>query len=229
MTDALKLLRLLQLADSALPIGSQAHSFGLETLVAENRITTASLANYIGDYVSEIGTQDGWLCRAAHRLASTPIAFTQAWLTLNRQASALRLAHEVRTASATLGRRLLTLGRTLLTDPRLCESDDAARATGVEVHHAPVFGLIGGVLALDEEATVLAYLQQGVAGLLAAAQKVLPVGQSQVMTILWGIKPALIAAAERSRHLTTPPPAFASLVELAGMRHARQPVRLFIS
>ena len=43
---ALQLLQLLHLADSALPIGTAAHSFGLEGLVAENDLEVADLRDF---------------------------------------------------------------------------------------------------------------------------------------------------------------------------------------
>jgi urease accessory protein len=231
--ENLSLLQLLQLADSALPIGAQAHSFGLETLAADGMLTTENLATFLSNYLAELGTLDGFFCRSAYHLAALPDdAFTAAWIQLNHRLSAVRLAGESRSASATLGRRLLTLACELTADPRLRLALHSAKTASADLHHTTVFGLVGGVRRLGEEPTVLAFLQQSLAGLLAATQKLLPVGQSQLVSILWHVKPMLIATAERSRLANwdvTPPTSFAPLMEIAQMRHAHLSVRLFMS
>jgi len=63
-------LALLHLTDSALPIGTAAHSFGLETLVAEGGLAVAGLADFLADYLAEIGGLEGGACRAAHALGA---------------------------------------------------------------------------------------------------------------------------------------------------------------
>ena len=69
-TDHLMLLRLMQLADSALPIGTTAHSFGLETLVAEGNLIVAQLELFLRDYLEEAGGVEIVICRLGYRLAS---------------------------------------------------------------------------------------------------------------------------------------------------------------
>jgi len=198
--DQLSLLRLMHLADSALPIGSTAHSFGLETLVAEGTIHVEQLERFLQDYLEEAGRLESTYCRLGHRLAS----FTDGkrretqWLALNAQLSAFKTARESRTASATLGRRFLTLVQAMEESLFFQEAAHSAKATHTDIHYSPAFGLVGGVLDVSETATVLAYLQQSLMSLVSACQRLMPLGQSQASGILWHLKPTLIAIASRS-------------------------------
>src|SRR6266480_6354653 len=68
--DYLALLRLMQLADSALPVGAMAHSFGLETLVAEEYLEVQQLGSFLRDYLEETGVVESAFCRLGYHLAS---------------------------------------------------------------------------------------------------------------------------------------------------------------
>jgi urease accessory protein len=198
------LLRLLQLADSAVPIGAAAHSFGLETLVSDGVVDPGNLEEFLGAWVEEAGTMDGIFVRRA---------FCGDVRELSDELGARKLSSESREASLKMGRRFARLVNSIA-DLEI-ESD---------LHYSVAFGSACSALGIDEDAAVLAYLQQSVAGLVSACQRLMPLGQVAAARVVWNLKPVIEQAAA-SKELSC----FTPLPEIASMRHPLLETRLFIS
>lgn len=230
--DSLNYLRLLQLSDSALPIGTAAHSFGLEMLVADGVLRVAGLETFLHGYLTESGLLESVFGRAAYRLGYASPNFESGWQNLNERLSAFKTGREAREASASLGRRFLQLALNLGEWPGLYQAGQISQLTGCETHLCTAFGLVGSLLTIGEDVTLLAYLHQAVAGLISACQRLLPLGQSQASRILWNLKPFIIETMLSSREVGIDSPnlsCFTPLLDLGVMRHPKLTTRLFIS
>lgn len=236
MQNDLAFLQLLQLADSALPIGTAAHSFGLETLVENGWLNVGNLETFLHSYLEETGFLECYFCHLGYQLAEqlnpeTAEDCSSQWLNLNARLSAFKTARESRQASAALGRRLLQLALGLEIHPLLSRLVLDARVAALDTHHGIAFGLIGGLLGTSETRTGQAYLQQSMAGLISACQRLLPLGQSQASQILWRLHATIQTVVERSKAAVTDNDisCFTPLLDLGSMRHPALTTRLFIS
>lgn len=241
---SLSWLELLQIADSSLPIGSLAHSFGLESLIADGKLTVNQLSSFLSDYLAESGMLDATCCLRAHALAELSTeTFETHWPTLNDQIDALKLARESREASAALGRRFLQLAVNLEPAPHLLQALEIGRSHASRIshsHHSASFGLVCGAWEINRELAACSFLQQSVAALISACQRLLPLGQTQASQILWAVKPTIIEVTHHAIALIDSVPAsepdslnfpsvFMPTVEIASMRHPGLATRLFIS
>ena len=230
--ESLSHLQLVHLADSALPIGALAHSFGLESLTSTEILTAANLESFLRAYIEEAGLLEAVFCRHAYRLVGArgeefPI---DRWVDLNFQLSARKPAREARTGSATIGRTFLMAINSLGDYPVLRGALAAAKESSAGPHHSLAFGLAAAILDLDENLAALSFLHQSVASLVSAGQRLLPLGQTEATRILWNLKPAMIACAEASASCSIDAAfCFLPTLDWGAMEHPALSTRLFIS
>jgi urease accessory protein len=252
-------LRLLHLADSALPIGGLAHSFGLESLVAQGLLGVQDLPEFFSGFLEEAGMAEAVFCREGFRLAAErgrwsgqldgaidkgardgprPLQLqtddgahlAKLWVQLNDRVSAMKPARESRMGSAALGRNFLAAVARLGDFAIVSEALAASKQTQSLIHHGPAFGLAGGALGFAQDRTVLAYLHQSIASMVSACQRLMPLGQSAATKILWDLKPMMLQTANRSAECSLDDAyCFMPLLDWGAMEHPGLTTRLFIS
>jgi urease accessory protein len=228
------LLALMQLSDSALPVGGYSHSWGLETWVQEGVIVDAASAKKaISTLLTQsIATQDGIACGCANRSGTS--GQIEELSLFNQYLTASKWSKETYQASVRMGSRLLKLAAEtdFVTDLRgLAESSVGEQtASSSDLHHAVVFGWLAACAGVSEVATISAYLQNSTGSLISACVRLVPLGHTDGQKIVVKLRPLISqltekAAGRRIDEMSS----FAPLHEYASFAHESLYSRLFQS
>jgi len=207
------LLFVLQVSDSALPIGTYSHSWGLETAVQKGQLTTLPEVQAYVEGILHLSLlpQDTQACRLGFHSPQD----AKAWVLGNAYLTACRWAEEPHRASLQLGKRLATWGEKHWGIPL---------PPGSEQHHSLVFGWLCAHAGVEESVCLHAYLWSTLQALTTAAVKLVPLGQSQGQTLLCALQPQIITGVRDLLHQPlTQIWAFAPLQERDCQHHQQGP------
>ncbi|NJM56962.1 MAG: urease accessory protein UreF [Synechococcales cyanobacterium RU_4_20] len=187
------LLSLLQLASATLPVGAFSYSEGLETLVHSQQLTTPQQLQQWLTQELQVGAIR---VEAAIMLRSYQATQSQTWeqlLAWNRWLSASRDSEELRQQSWQMGRSLLRLIQKLNPPPTL-PAAILQTLRDQNCNFAIAFGLTAHHWQIPPDLALIGYLQSWATNLIAAAIKLIPLGQTVGQQLLFDLQPALEAA-----------------------------------
>jgi urease accessory protein len=189
-------LLLLQLGDSALPIGGYSHSWGLEAALDQGLVRDAqSLEKWVRLWVREsVGPIEGVLVAATCRVARAEDWKTVIALNEIRRASIAPIT--LRSASRDLGDQLLSLAEVWPWAEKAAAALRQATASSGEWHHAIVFGTLAATASASPLEAVAVYLHQAALGCIGAGVRAIPIGHTHGQQILARLHDELQTMAE---------------------------------
>ncbi len=226
-TPGLALVRLLQLASPALPIGSYSYSQGLEWVIGAAEIRDAATAEiWIGDILECVIARGeapvAWRLLQAAQQSDWP-----SFMEWNRWFLASRETAELRAESAQTGTALYKLALEL----GLIDSAVHLQLAPAQPWTLPAaYALAARGFAIEPASALTAYLWSWLENQVLAAMKAVPLGQlagQRLLRDLGGRIPSVISDAKAvlDEDVTT----FAPGLALASSKHETQYTRLFRS
>ncbi|HEY9894201.1 MAG TPA: urease accessory protein UreF [Candidatus Sericytochromatia bacterium] len=220
------LLRLLQLASPALPVGAYSYSEGLEALAEAGRLSDRdALESWLLQELryGAIRVETAVMVRAYRACQLDDWDGLGNW---NRWLSAARETEELRHQSLQMGRSLLRL----LQDLHLVELPQSTVLQQEGCHFAIAFALAAVRWQIDLPSAMLGYLHSWASNLVNVGVKLIPLGQTAGQQLLLQLQPTIECAVEEVLLLQDDDLGSCSWgLALASMAHETQYSRLFRS
>lgn len=225
-------LLLLQLMDSSFPVGTFAHSYGLEQSVRDRHVSDADgVEAFVATILEmQVATADARaLVRAYAATEDGDFAGVSA---ADHDLHVTKATLELRAASTSTGRRLLqeVVAHPEVSTPVIEAYLEAIERDEVPGTHAVALGVVGASLGVGVGDLVGALLFSTANTLHQAAMRLLPVSHRDAQAALHHHRSEITRLAEHAVSSSDERYAsFAPLQEIASMRHEGAPVRFFTS
>ncbi|MEY8744240.1 urease accessory protein UreF [Paenibacillus tundrae] len=230
MHSGTKLLRYVQLLDSALPIGGFSHSFGLEAYTHDGTVrTTSELETFIRSQLhASLVRLDGLAIKGVYEAIDQEDATLLALY--DKQVHAQRTPRELRESGHKMGKRLLKLARSLYPQMDFSLIDIAIHEHGAFCGITTVHGYINHRLDIGLDEAVIGHLYTSVNAYVNSALRLLPIGQTEAQMLIHTL--LNVIELEWNQVRGDDPDdmhSFGIAQEIYAMRHESLPARLFMS
>lgn len=226
--DKQQLLYLLQLADSALPLGSYSYSEGLESLINNQIISDEkTLHSWIINELKygTIKMETAIMINAYECFINRKSAQLNYW---NNWLSANKETWELRQQSWQMGNSLLKLIQALETSNQ--DIINLNQILEKPFNYSVIFGIVAANWELEKAKVILVYLKTWVTNTINAGIKLIPLGQTQGQKLLFNIFSFLNIISEEIISLKNSELVTCNWgLSLASMNHETQYSRLFRS
>lgn len=219
------LLNLLQLTNSALPVGAYSYSEGLENLIETGIINNAEILKIWLDRELQFGAirLEAWLMLQGYKTSKIrDMAALNYW---NNWASAARETEELREQSWQMGRALARLLQELQPELKFIFSQIDRNC-----NYAIAFGIAASHWQINDKIAVMGYLHSWATNLIGAGVKLIPIGQTAGQKLLLDLHPCLVETSMEIFNLNADNIGSCAWgLSLASMAHETQYTRLFRS
>ncbi len=226
------LASLLQTSDTLFPSGGYAHSYGLEELIAMDRVTDADeLQRFLcEDVLPALENLELPYLRLCHETALRKDL--DGLFTLDEEIGAWKLTREVREASVSQGRQLLRMLDQVFENDFARSFAREAAERGASCHQITVWAVLRATQGTPLKSTLIAWIYQSVSNFCSASIKLLRLGEVACQRIIRScLEPnGLRQLVHQSLSVGKDHAGwFNPLLEIASARHETAYSRLFIS